>query len=421
MSASDRSMRVLVTDGDSRAALAVVRSLGQRGHHLIVGERDTPALAQTSRHCRDRFTYPDPFADGEGFLSAVASEVERRRVDVLLPVSDVTTSLIASERRRFNGHCRVPVPESDSLLRAADKVAVIRLAEQLGIPAPQTVYLENAAQLTEVMDRLSFPVVVKPRRSRVRTGDRWRSCAVTYARSAQELQHEVCGWPAGAYPLMLQEKITGPGVGVFLCMHNGKTVASFSHRRLREKPPSGGVSVLCESIELRPELHRAAESLLRALDWTGVAMVEFKVDERDGVAKLMEINGRFWGSLQLAIDAGVDFPAILLDTVMGASFNGVPTYRVGVQSRWLWGDADSLLTTVFKGGPAAGSPTVGDKLHRLAGFLRLWGRNLHYENPRMSDLGPWRYETTQWFRALLAPRVTHSAPAVPLSTRLTDD
>ena len=172
---------------------------------------------------------------------------------------------------------------------------------------------------------------------------------------------------------------------------------------------------------MRPELQRAAESLLRALGWTGVAMVEFKVDARDGVAKLMEINGRFWGSLQLAIDAGVDFPAILLDTVTGAALDDAPTYQVGVQSRWLWGDADSLLTTLFGRGPAAGSPTLGTKLHRLAGFMKLWGRNLHYENPRLSDLGPWRHETAQWFRALLAPRVVPSAPVARLSRRSTDD
>ena len=93
-----QSMRVLVTDGDSRAALAVVRSLGRRGHHVVVGERRTPALAQQSRYCNEQFTYPDPFTEGNAFISGLASEVERRRVDVLLPVSDVTAILVATER-----------------------------------------------------------------------------------------------------------------------------------------------------------------------------------------------------------------------------------------------------------------------------------------------------------------------------------
>ncbi len=86
-------MRVLVTDGDSRAALAVVRSLGRRGHHVIVGARRSPALAQTSRHCRERMTYPDPFGDGNAFAAALLAEVESRKVDVLLPTAHASVRL----------------------------------------------------------------------------------------------------------------------------------------------------------------------------------------------------------------------------------------------------------------------------------------------------------------------------------------
>ena len=109
--------------------------------------------------------------------------------------------------------------------------------------------------------------------------------------------------------MLLQERIEGPGVGVFVCCDRGEPVALFAHRRLREKPPSGGVSVLCESAAARSDRRAtSATRLLQALDWRGVAMVEFKRDLRDGSLRLMEINGRFWGSLQLAIDAGVEFP-----------------------------------------------------------------------------------------------------------------
>ncbi len=281
----------------------------------------------------------------------------------------------------------------------------MRLAQEVGVPIPGTVYLEEAEQIEQVADSLSFPVVVKPRRSRVRTNDGWQSCSVTYAADVEELRRKVRAWPEAAYPLLLQEKISGPGLGVFLCLHGGTTVAAFSHRRLREKPPSGGVSVLSESVELPAGLRRHAETLLRALDWTGVAMVEFKLDERDGVPKLMEINGRFWGSLQLAIDAGVDFPAILVDTLAGHTAPA-PAYRAGVRSRWFWGDVDALLITLFGDRQAAGFPTFQTKLARLAGFLALWGRDLHYENPRLADLGPWWHETAAWFRDLL-PRRSH--------------
>ena len=129
---------------------------------------------------------------------------------------------------------------------------------------------------------------------------------------------------------MLQERIVGPGVGVFACYRDGRPVALFSHRRLRERPPWGGVSVLSRE---RAAASRARAStprrLLDELGWHGVAMVEFKQDVRDGIPKLMEINGRFWGSLQLAIDAGVDFPALLVRGVEPTRVEPQAPYRSG--------------------------------------------------------------------------------------------
>ena len=133
-----------------------------------------------------------------------------------------------------------------------------------------------------------------------------------------------------------------------MCYQHGRLVAEFSHRRIREKPPSGGVSVLCESVPVVPQAKQYAQALLDALRWEGVAMVEFKMDMADQSLKLIEINGRFWGSLQLAIDAGVDFPALLVQTLADEPMPVIDSYRVGVRSRWLMGDFDALLMRLFK-------------------------------------------------------------------------
>jgi len=121
-------------------------------------------------------------------------------------------------------------------------------------------------------------------------------------------------------------------------------LATFAHRRLREKPPSGGVSVLAEAVVLEPALEAAALALLAELNWEGVAMVECKRDEANGGRPvLMEINGRFWGSLQLAIDAGVNFPALLAACAGGTVPTPVRRWRIGTRLRWSWGDRDHLL------------------------------------------------------------------------------
>ena len=114
----------------------------------------------------------------------------------------------------------------------------------------------------------------------------------------------------------------------------GRVKASFVHRRLREYPVLGGASTLRESVR-HDEIRDMALTLVKALDWYGVAMVEFKVDPRDGIPKLMEINPRFWGSLSLAVEAGVNFPYLLLRMSRGEDFTPVEQYQVGKKCRWL--------------------------------------------------------------------------------------
>ena len=123
------------------------------------------------------------------------------------------------------------------------------------------------------------------------------------------------------------------GVGVLMNFAS-ESKAAFAYRRLREYPITGGPSTLRESIR-DDALVGIAERLLSLLGWVGVAMVEFKVDPRDGRPKLLEVNPRFWGSLQHAIACGVDFPFLLYSLAMEGDVRRLDGYQVGRRSRSL--------------------------------------------------------------------------------------
>jgi predicted ATP-grasp superfamily ATP-dependent carboligase len=385
-------MKVLVADGDNRAALAVTRALGRRGHKVLVGERHKPSLTQASRYCSKSFVYPDPVSNDGAFVDRLSEIVTAEGVQALLPVSDITTNLVVNNRQRFEPACCVPFADAGTIARACDKVDMMRTADRIGVPTPRTWYLCGPGQL--IPADVPYPLVLKPHRSRIRTPEGWISCSVSYARDREELDGSLRTRHPAEFPLMLQERVSGPGIGVFVCYDRGELVAIFGHRRIREKPPWGGVSVLCESTAVATDARQCAERLLGELNWHGVAMVEFKRDLTDGLPKLMEINARFWGSLQLAIDSGVDFPNILLGTCGGPSGpHRLPDYRVGVRSRWLWGDLDSLFLRLRSGhGEWPAHDGVG-RIVALMQFLQLTGKELHYDNPRRDDPRPWLYET----------------------------
>jgi predicted ATP-grasp superfamily ATP-dependent carboligase len=202
------------------------------------------------------------------------------------------------------------------------------------------------------------------------------------------------------FPFLIQKKVEGPGVGIFLLMKNGEVLADFAHRRIREKPPSGGVSVLCESIKPPKDALHAAVKILKKLDWTGVAMVEFKVDQEENKANLLEVNARFWGSLQLAVTAGVDFPYLLYRMAKGENIEEPDGYKIGIKSRWELGDLDHLLIRLFKN-PAKlnlipGYPSRMTLLGEfLSDFFRPYVKNEVFQN---NDTKPFFHEMKKYIK-----------------------
>jgi predicted ATP-grasp superfamily ATP-dependent carboligase len=395
----DRPLRILVTDGGSRPALAITRSLGKKGHHIVVGEKAQRSLAQASRYCAESLVYPEPIRDSGGFVETLLQAVRGKNIDVLLPVTEVTTSLILSRKEEFERFCRLPFPDIATFDLAANKVELIALADKLLVPTPISVVMRHPGDRSSWPEQLQFPLVIKPHRSRVCFNGQWQSMSVTYAESSTELEAILASKKAYEYPLLLQQRIVGPGVGTFLCYQRGECVAVFGHKRLREKPPSGGVSTLCESVVISSEALAHAQALLNHLRWHGVAMVEFKVDEADKQLKLMEINGRFWGSLQLAIDAGVDFPALLLETMSDTAMKPLSEYRIGVRSRWFLGDLDALIMRLIRTDAELHLPPDHEgRFRSLWNFIAPGPKKTYNEIARFFDLKPAFHEASQWFR-----------------------
>ena len=400
-------MSALLTPGDLRSALAVTRSLGRRGIKVTVADEGGKSLAGTSRYCQASVRVPSAARSGEAFVSAIRQEVARGKHRVVIPADDISLSLIAQARSEFEGLTALPFPDFETVQTAHDKGALTALAAEAAIPVPRTVILRGPADLGGAINQVGFPAVVKARVSRFLHGGQWKTGgAVHYVRTAAELDDAFRAVHAVVPCPLVQEHIPGDGRGIFVLMNRGRLRAAFAHRRLREKPPSGGVSVLSESIGLDPKLLEHAERILEALKWHGVAMVEFKRDSRDGVSKLLEINGRFWGSLQLAVDSGVDFPYLLYRLAVDGDIDPVFTYRVGVRLRWWLGDLDWLLIRLRERG------SLARRLKALPEFLRPAGRGTRAEVFRPDDPAPAIRELSLYSRALLRDAVARlSRPA----------
>jgi predicted ATP-grasp superfamily ATP-dependent carboligase len=386
----EKRRKVLILDGEQRSALAATRSLGAKGVEVVVGGETDQTLAGHSKYCREKVVYPSPARSPQEFVETVREETRKRDISILLPMTEITTTLVLRERDRFEG-LGIPFPSYELFDLLTDKWRVMEMAGELGVPIPRTHFIRDLEGLRTVSSETTFPVVLKPYRSRIWCQDRWIEASVKYAHSFRELSAVARRFHCFSHhPFLVQELIHGQGHGIFGLYQNGRSVVFFGHRRLRERPPSGGVSVLSESVEMNQRAFLSAKTILDHVRWHGVAMVEFKISE-DGTPYLMEINPRFWGSLQLSIDGGVDFPWLLYCMESGATCDVPQNYKVGLKNRWLVGDAAHVYSLFARNGKGLHLPR-SQKWHSLLGFLNFFDSTTRYEINRWGDLSPFLFE-----------------------------
>jgi predicted ATP-grasp superfamily ATP-dependent carboligase len=383
--------RILVCDGETRAALACVRALGARGHRVHVAASGARSLAGASRHATSAHAVGDPQSDPRGFAERLVRVAAEIGADLILPVTEVSLGSIYAFG--VDARCAVACPERAAYEAAVDKHALALRAARLGLALPRTALVEDPSSLTALPEPFRYPLVLKARRSRFLRDGRWQVGDAQIVRSEAELAR-ACAAPGLAGGALLQEFVPGRGEGVFLLTDRGRPLAHFAHRRLREKPPTGGVSVLSEAIAPDPVLLEQSQRLLAELAFTGVAMVEFR-RAPDGRAYLMEVNPRLWGSLQLAIDAGVDFPSLWVARLRGAPIPVVQA-RLGTRTRWLLGDVDHLLVCLRR---RALRRQLGLRVSGLLrDFLQSFFDGTRLEVLRRDDWRPFLRELRDWLR-----------------------
>ena len=363
--------KVLISDANSPKSLTAVRSLGRRGLRVIAGHDQPHALAFASRFCAGRLLYPSPKKRPEAFLAFILEHLRAERYDCFIPMSDEEISLVARHREKFAELTNVVVADGEAMEVAQDKRRTIEFARAHGFGHPKTFVVDHLDDLERLQNQVLYPAVIKPRISNGAQG------LVFVERPVELLDQYHHVHQRYQFPL-IQEAIppSSPKFGV-QCLFNrqGQVRAAVVQRFWRQYPLKGGPGTCNETVN-RPDIQYCGIRLLETLGWRGVAQVEFMEDERDGELKLMEINPRFWASLQTGVQAGVDFPYLL--------------YRIATE-----GDVESHMDYRF--GEVCRSMLPGEILHFLTSdrrwrmepsFWRFRGPNLGYSVWSRDDVRP---------------------------------
>jgi len=390
--------RILVLDAHSFAALAFVRSLGRSGHWVAVGAAEgLPAYADLSRYCRKTWTYPPPTIGASRFVGALGLFVREERIDLVVPVTDATIWPVVSDRGLLPDTVGVASSPRLSLERVNDKYETVELARRLGIAVPETKLIQQLSDLRGAAD-WTFPIVVKDRYSIRWVDGQGVAGKVSYAYCWNDLTDAVSSRLDLAGDVLIQRFVAGEGIGFSGFMRDEKLFLPFQWRRLREKDPRGSGSSARQSMPIDAGVQQAAERLLTGAAYQGIAMVEFKRSAGDDHFVLMEINGRPWGSIQLPICCGIDYPLHLgawhLD---GRLPPETVAYKAGITCRNLTADLNHL-ENVWAGRPAGWPLPYPGFLPTLVKVCLPWYPGLRYEDLVISDPRPGLTQLCDWLR-----------------------
>ncbi len=329
-------MSVLVTNAHYRNTLATIRSLHKRKIPLIVTSSKPTAISFYSKYGKHRYLYQNPLKNSEAFIKSLLAILKKTKPGVLFPVGVDTTVPISFYKSKFLPLVKVPIADYDVLVKAHDKSKTVKIAEETGIPIPKTYFPNSFQEVDELSAQLQYPAVIKRRKgSGVGKGVRIATSKTDLLAKYREIEsYSGDSLIEEQTKPLIQEYVPGEIRDVCVLFNQGKPRAALTQRRVWTWPPEGGPGIINETID-DPSLQQLALKLLKKIKWHGLAQVEFKLDEKNQ-PKLMEINPKFWGTLELSIKAGLNFPSLLYDLAMNGDVEPCYSYQNQLTILWLF-------------------------------------------------------------------------------------
>jgi predicted ATP-grasp superfamily ATP-dependent carboligase len=367
---STLELRVVLTDPDYKHTLGILRNLRKQGIAVdFVGRKRS--ICGWSRYSKESefldfdFNTPD--------VELIVDYLNSQPGTVVIPIGARATSFFVNNKKLFQDSIYLLLPEAETFNHFLSKSTTIQRAQRLGIRTPISINCLSRSDLENGLRQIKGDLVIK-------SDSELNKFPTIYIKgdSTQQDIDSILRIHKGIfekfdYNVLVQQRIYGRAEAASFLYLNGVCESFFMHERVREYPNSGGPSSCAVSI-FKEDLLRQSMSLLDSINWNGVAMVEFKRDINNNELVLMEVNPKFWGSLDLALASGIDF----VSKIIGFAHNRNITqrnqaYLVGQRYQW-------FLESDFK--------LLRSNVNNFVGVLRDFFSFRTHSNIYLSDLGP---------------------------------
>ncbi len=329
-------MRTLVLDAHMKNSLAVVRSIGRGGHYVISGGFGKTDQAFYSKYCKQKMLYHNPKINEDIFIDDIINFINNYKVDVLIPIGISTCVAVSKNKQKLSKYVKLAVADYNIFKIAHDKSKTLEAARKVGVPIPKSFICNSYSDAEKYAPEIGYPLILKARKGSAYSG-------IMLIKNKEELKEKYTKLITAKIenkhiydhdnPL-IQEFIPGDIYDVCVFAENGKILSSLSQKRLRTLPVNGGGGIR-NITTWDEELIKYAKKLINEINYHGPAQVEFKLD-KNGNPKLMEINPKFWGTLDLSIMSGVNFPLLTYNSAVNKKQQVKIKYKVGLEYAWIF-------------------------------------------------------------------------------------
>jgi predicted ATP-grasp superfamily ATP-dependent carboligase len=351
--------KAFVTYGWNRIAYIIKRSLLKKGIEVHMGDLSSVNMSTMSILPSKNIVYPSFYKNPALFKNFLLSYCLKEKINYLFPVHEETFILSKHKDEFTKAGIKMLLPDFDKIRLTHNKFQCNTFAKQAGLSVPDFIFPSSNDEMISFFNKHNEFVVLKYLETNSAKGVYYISKKQDFDKFAND---------TGKF--ILQQYVKGTGYGVSVLYKNGKLKASFTHKRLQEKISSGGTSTIRESTSCEV-LEKQAKMLMDKLQWNGVAMVEFKYNEKSGESQFIEVNPRFWGSFALSYFSGLDFPDLMIKLMNDIDVEPVLNYKQGVRVKWVLGSVIAALSSI--------------KSRQMPDFYRLFGKTDGYDDLWFDD------------------------------------
>lgn len=328
---------VLLSNGWDRISYNILRGLSKEGLRVAFGTDNFRGMGYYSKYASAKLIHHNYKKSEELFIVDLLSAINTYNPKVYMPTGEEIFTVSRNRKKIEQTGVKLPVSDIQILESLNNKTLSLRVAEKAGIPVPLSIVPKNMDDIHSFIRQEKLPVIIKKDWSRAS-----QDVIKITEENLKNIDRIISDHKLSFGNFILQKFVEGTTYGVSLMMNQGDLRAKFAHKRLRERIITGGPSTLRVSVK-NQLLEEYAVKLLSSVKFYGVAMIEFKYDERTKKGWFIEANPRFWGSVGLAINSGVNFPYLLYKMAVEGDVEPINNYEEGIVTEWWLGDKLALL------------------------------------------------------------------------------